>query len=286
MRRGGAVGAAASITGIRGTRVSEQLVAPFTEVTVGSERETICLVFLEGRATLTERGATSQAKPGFLVVRRPGWRATLRTRTLGVRAIQFSWSPSALESLGEFGRSLMQARSLTGRSSVELAWRARNELLLRDALAPLALQLWADGVVVSLARNTLYGQASPPDLAVRAQQQIERQLKGRFDAAALARRLGCSSTHLGRVFKAAFGYSISEHVVRRRLEIVRELLLTTDRSVASIALEAGFHDASHLARHFRRLMTVSPSEFRRLRASVVPVPTGSVSYRPVAGART
>ncbi|NGO55341.1 helix-turn-helix domain-containing protein, partial [Allomesorhizobium camelthorni] len=47
-----------------------------------------------------------------------------------------------------------------------------------------------------------------------------------------------------------------------RLDHARHLLLRTDRSISSIALECGFCDGSHLSRVFRLQYLRTPQEFR------------------------
>jgi AraC-like DNA-binding protein len=63
-----------------------------------------------------------------------------------------------------------------------------------------------------------------------------------------------------------FGTSPYRFVTLRRLDVLRTLVL--DRfSLVDAALAAGFHDQSHMTRHFTRTYGVSPSRWlERVRA--------------------
>ena len=53
-------------------------------------------------------------------------------------------------------------------------------------------------------------------------------------------------------------------VLERRLAKSRELLARTDLSLSEVAFAVGFADQSHFTRRFRRVVGVSPGQFRKL----------------------
>lgn len=74
-----------------------------------------------------------------------------------------------------------------------------------------------------------------------------------------------SPYHLTRVFKKATGVSPHQYLVRVRVESARALLTAgaEDRSLAEIAAAVGFADQSHLTRHFKRMLGVTPKQLRQ-----------------------
>ena len=86
----------------------------------------------------------------------------------------------------------------------------------------------------------------------------------------LARRVGISVSQLDRAFTGCCRMTAAEVWRDMRLLHAKWLLLNTDRTVARVAQECGFADASHLYRWFRRAFNESPRNFRRGR-HVAPV---------------
>ena len=77
----------------------------------------------------------------------------------------------------------------------------------------------------------------------------------------LARELGTHPSHLVRVFRREYGLPPHRYVVGRRLDRARRLLLD-GMPIAEVAVATGFHDQSHLTRHFRALLGTTPGAFR------------------------
>ena len=55
----------------------------------------------------------------------------------------------------------------------------------------------------------------------------------------------------------------AQYVEDARVELVRRLLETTDRSVEQIARDAGFGTVETLQRRVRRAVSTTPTEYRR-----------------------
>jgi AraC family transcriptional regulator len=68
--------------------------------------------------------------------------------------------------------------------------------------------------------------------------------------------------HFSRTFRRATGTGPHRYLVEARIERVKALLRSSDRSLAQIADETGFSDQSHMSKVFRRLTGTSPRAFR------------------------
>jgi AraC family transcriptional regulator len=79
------------------------------------------------------------------------------------------------------------------------------------------------------------------------------------DISAVARM---SPFHFSRLFKASTGLSPHRYVLERRVERAKGLLAGTGLPLHEVASLCGFADQSHLARHFRRRLGVTPRRFR------------------------
>jgi len=82
-------------------------------------------------------------------------------------------------------------------------------------------------------------------------------------AAGLAAAAGVSAIRLSEGFKASFGTTPWQYVLRARLAEARRLLEAGDDSVTAISAATGFSSPSHLATSFRKHFGLSPAAFRR-----------------------
>jgi AraC-like DNA-binding protein len=82
----------------------------------------------------------------------------------------------------------------------------------------------------------------------------------------LAAAVHLHPAYFSALFRRVTGMPPARYVASYRLSRVRELLLSTSRSVKEIAAETGFRDPSYLDRVFRRVEGVSPLEYRRAKA--------------------
>lgn len=80
---------------------------------------------------------------------------------------------------------------------------------------------------------------------------------------ALARELGCSPFHLSRLFRAATGLGLRQHVRRLRVRLAAERLRRGSCDLSALAQELGFHDHSHFTHAFRAEWGCAPSRFAR-----------------------
>ncbi|MCR9202417.1 MAG: helix-turn-helix domain-containing protein [Planctomycetaceae bacterium] len=79
----------------------------------------------------------------------------------------------------------------------------------------------------------------------------------------LAELSGCSVSQFDRRFRKVFSMTPTQYILRVRVNAARNLLSRSSRSIADIALASGFYDQSQLARYFKRLTGMTPSQYRR-----------------------
>jgi AraC family transcriptional regulator len=92
---------------------------------------------------------------------------------------------------------------------------------------------------------------------------IEEHLEAGPSLEQLAAVAHLSVYHFARQFKAATGLPPHQYVILRRVERARQLLQTgSDFSLAEVAASAGFSDQSQFSHHFKRLVGVTPRQFR------------------------
>jgi transcriptional regulator GlxA family with amidase domain len=76
---------------------------------------------------------------------------------------------------------------------------------------------------------------------------------------------GLSPYHFAWQFKMATGLPPHWYIIARRVERAKELLQAgTDVSLVEVAAHAGFSDQSQFCQHFKRIVGVTPGQFRTL----------------------
>jgi AraC-like DNA-binding protein len=110
---------------------------------------------------------------------------------------------------------------------------------------------------------------------------LARQLRHLLDAriatglslSEASRLLNTDATYLVRCFSREYGMPPHRYLTGRRLDHARRLLLA-GQPAAAVAHEVGFFDQSHLTRHFKRLLGVTPTAYGdRRQARVDPAPS-------------
>ncbi|SUQ32536.1 AraC family transcriptional regulator [Vibrio furnissii] len=76
----------------------------------------------------------------------------------------------------------------------------------------------------------------------------------------LAKLAGISPFHLVRAFQKQFGFPPHAYQIQARLRYARTLL-KAGHSISDTAQECGFHDQSHLHRHFKKAMGITPKQY-------------------------
>lgn len=85
-----------------------------------------------------------------------------------------------------------------------------------------------------------------------------------FSTGSLAERLAISSSQLNRKLAAVSGYTPSTFITKHKIEYAKRQLATDNRPIGQIAEECGYSDIAYFSRTFKKMTSLSPSQFRRL----------------------
>jgi len=225
-----------------------------------------------GAETFAYRGATHVAGMGQVVVINPGEIHTGQAYTAA------GWSY----------RMLYPAAGLLQQAAAQLAGRAGDYPFFRHAVITdplLAQQLGhfhrqveqgvtaleeASGWVALLTgligrhadsqRGVLHTPPADRVLLQQALRYLAEHYPTNVTLDELAAHVHLSPYHLLRTFKSAFG--LPPHAYLNQLRVQRaQTLLRAGLPIAEVALQVGFHDQSHLTRHFKRVVGVPPGVY-------------------------
>jgi AraC family transcriptional regulator len=136
---------------------------------------------------------------------------------------------------------------------------------------PLLVESLAHVLAVHLIRHTTGGRRLPAsaDGVLRPRklrtviEYIMENLGGSPTLEQMAAVVHLSPYHFARQFKAATGLPPHQYVIARRVERAQQLLRADgELGLVQVALRVGFSDQSRFSLHFKRIVGVTPRQFR------------------------
>lgn len=118
------------------------------------------------------------------------------------------------------------------------------------------------GLLAQLAADRARGAKETGDPILAAQDYLREHLETTTSVAELATIAGLSVSHFSARFRLASGMGVVEYHKRLRSARARELLITTEATVADIARAVGYDDPFYFSRQFRAINGTSPSSYR------------------------
>ncbi len=91
---------------------------------------------------------------------------------------------------------------------------------------------------------------------------IDQHLAENIDLQKLATVAGLSQCHFSEMFKQSLGVPPYRYVLLQRIERAKRYLRQSNRPINDVALSCGFADQSHLTKHFRKSVGMTPRAFR------------------------
>lgn len=79
----------------------------------------------------------------------------------------------------------------------------------------------------------------------------------------LAERAGYSEYYFSRKFKQEMGCTLTEYIMREKIERAKVLLSTTSMSIMEISIELSFNSRSYFSDTFQKIAGISPGEYRK-----------------------
>jgi AraC-like DNA-binding protein/ActR/RegA family two-component response regulator len=106
--------------------------------------------------------------------------------------------------------------------------------------------------------------SNPPTTQLSAAlEHVEQHYGKKLRQSAVAAACRMSVCAFSRAFKAQYGVTFREYLLRYRIGRACELLRQGLHGATEAGLAVGFDDASHFARAFRRVLGISPSSYQR-----------------------
>lgn len=113
------------------------------------------------------------------------------------------------------------------------------------------------GIAGQTPGHRYYGELS------RLRRELFRNPSAGTTIDSLAAGIGLSSSYLQALYKAEFGASLGEDIIRGRLERAQYLLANSETPILCVAEASGYRCEAHFMRQFKRFVGMTPGEYRR-----------------------
>jgi AraC family transcriptional regulator len=117
---------------------------------------------------------------------------------------------------------------------------------------------------ITAAPTVVRGGLAPWQVT-RATEMMKANLDGEIALSQVAGECKLSISHFVRAFKQTVGQPPYRWLLLQRIEAAKDLLLHSKLPMVEIALKCGFADQACFIRAFRKLLNVTPGEWRRIR---------------------
>ncbi len=112
-----------------------------------------------------------------------------------------------------------------------------------------------------LVKNHNMTQYSQPVQSVIL--QIDSDIAGDLSLQAHARRIGVNASYLSALFKKETGMTLTDYVNHKRIDFAIYLLNASDLQIQTVAQNCGIPDVNYFTRTFKRIIGITPSQYRR-----------------------
>lgn len=109
-----------------------------------------------------------------------------------------------------------------------------------------------------ITKNDLYSKA-----VLMCMDYIYDNLHSKIKLETLADITGLSSTYLSKLFHREVGDTISQYILKKRIEAAENLLKFSDYSCTSISNYLCFSSESHFIHTFKKYTKITPKEYRK-----------------------
>jgi AraC family transcriptional regulator len=247
------------VANLGGLRITQAVYRPHTQLPRHSHaRPYLCLV---ATGAFEERALcrVETCAAGSAVWNPSGDDHEDRFGAIGARTWNFEFTEAWAERIAEATPRWTPARN---GNVTWLVTRILRELADQDSANALSLEGLVCALIGEVSRRPPATDQDRPAWLVRAQDRLMSEYRQPPNLGELARNAGVHRSHFARSFRRHFGCTVAEFIRRRRIAWAAEQLRSERYTLSELALEAGFGDQPHFTRAFKRIMGVTPGEYR------------------------
>jgi two-component system, response regulator YesN len=97
-----------------------------------------------------------------------------------------------------------------------------------------------------------------------AQKYINEHYSSNVNLEEVSAVIGFNATYFSTLFKKETGMNFLEYVTIVRIKAAKQMLSDSKRSILDISHEVGYNDFKHFTKQFKKVTSLTPSEYRKL----------------------
>ncbi|MGH7943423.1 MAG: helix-turn-helix domain-containing protein [Opitutaceae bacterium] len=244
-------------------RLIEGVYSAKTKVPEHSHQQAVFCVGLTGLCSEVFAGKVRQYEASTVEFLPANQCHSLDFPSADTRAFSIDIAGCWIERAREFSLRLDDSVHARGGLLSGLMMKMYDEFRHLDSASPVAIQglTMEMFVAVSHQHSNLSVRRRPRRLAWAAE-FLREHFTEQLTLAQVASAAGIHPVYLAREFRRFHGCTIGEYVRRLRVERACRQLSSSNETLATIAANTGFSDQSHLSRTFKRLMGMTPAQYR------------------------
>lgn len=248
---------------VAGLRLAEVVYFPgFATPKHSHDLPQLCLV-RKGIFTEVYSGKTREVRSSSLITRPSGESHTQCFHNSEVHCLIVEFEQQWLARVREHHLSLDDSRAFDGGLPVWLATRLFAEFQLPDEASSLSIEGLALELMAALSRQRCrMPRQSPPSWIKQTRELLDAHFLEALTLNGIAKSVGAHPVHLARAFRQHHYCTIGEYIRKLRVDFACREISRTGDSLAEIASRSGFYDQSHFSRTFKRIIGVTPGEYR------------------------
>jgi len=238
---------------------------PGTELPPHRHEPAAIIRIVEGDYNETFQGRSFSLKRGDELFRPAYAQHSNSIGKRGASCFLVQFTPAWLEKVREYGplgeKPVMTQPASTDRlvASIYRRWQIEDrstELMIQGLAMELSAQL------IQTTR-TVYSHY-PPSWLRRVREYVYERPTEELQLLKLALHAQVHPVHLCREFHRHYGQTVGEFIRKRRIEVAAQQIAERgDQNLTEIAINSGFASHAHFTTVFRKVMGVTPSEYRR-----------------------
>lgn len=237
------------------------------------QTELLIIFLLEGEMTLRYQDEKYQMKAEDIILINPGISyevESARDALYGVASYSMRLTTTVLESRNmifycnsvvDEGHSYQDLRDIFFQMTAEYTSKAHQTNCYLDSLMLKLLDCLVENY--QLNQKSIEAYENENDARMREiMQYVLANLDQEISLNELADRMFVSTSTLSRIFKKNTGVYFADYVMQLRVKTALGLLKYSEQNMTQIAMTSGFSNSASFNRAFRKVMGVTPTEYR------------------------